>query len=84
MSKQTLKQKTLSPDMVNRPPHYTSGPKCSCGKTIECIDVVNDKGFLIGNVIKYLWRCDAKGSPIQDLKKAAWYLQKEIERRESL
>jgi len=78
----TLKAKQT--DMVNHPPHYTSGPKCSCGKTIECIEVAKDRGFLIGNVIKYLWRCDAKGSPIEDLKKAAWYLQKEIERRESV
>jgi hypothetical protein len=71
------------PDMVNHPPHYTSGPKCSCGKVIECIDIVRDKSFLIGNTIKYLWRCDLKGTPIEDLKKAQFYLNAEITKREN-
>jgi hypothetical protein len=39
--------------------------------------------FNIGNAIKYLWRADEKGAPIQDLKKAAWYINREIRRREA-
>jgi hypothetical protein len=39
-------------------------------------------GFNLGNVIKYIWRADLKGKNIEDLKKAAFYLQDEIELRE--
>lgn len=70
------------PDMINHPPHYTSSPaKCSqCGRQIECIDVVEHMPFALGSVVKYLWRHEMKGG-IEDLKKAAWYLNREIERR---
>lgn len=69
-------------DMVNHPPHYNnSKSKCSCGKRIECIDVTRHLGFNIGNAIKYLWRCDLKNSPIEDLHKAIWYIQDEINSR---
>jgi hypothetical protein len=40
--------------------------------------------FNIGNVIKYVWRADEKGMPIEDLKKARWYLDREIQRREKM
>lgn len=67
-------------DMVNHPPHYQ-------GK-IEVIDVLEDKlgreGFekyCIGNSLKYLMRYENKGNPLQDLEKAAWYLNKAIEKR---
>jgi hypothetical protein len=57
--------------------------KCSgCGKAIECIDVVESIGFCLGNAIKYLWRADLKGAPIDNLKKAVWYINREIARRE--
>ena len=74
----------LVADNINHPTHYTSSPaKCSgCAKAIECIDVVRHLGFNIGNAIKYLWRCDLKGAPVEDLKKAAWYIADEIRRRE--
>lgn len=51
----------------------------------EPIDVINDWGlnFSLGNVVKYVARCDHKGTPIRDLKKAADYLRIEIERREA-
>jgi hypothetical protein len=39
-------------------------------------------GFNLGNVFKYVWRCDLKRDAIEDLKKAAFYLQDEIQRRE--
>ena len=66
-------------DNVNGPDHYNSGD-------IECIDAIRaamDKdsfcGFLKGNVMKYLWRYKLKNNPIEDLKKAQWYLNKLIE-----
>jgi hypothetical protein len=69
-------------DLVNHPPHYTSSPaKCTkCGHPIECIDVVEHMGFSLGNVVKYVWRSALKGALVEDLKKAAWYLNREIER----
>jgi hypothetical protein len=39
-------------------------------------------GFNLGNAIKYLWRADEKGAPLDDLKKAVWYIQREIAKRE--
>lgn len=63
-------------DMVNHPPHYTSHPS-----GVECIEVVEHMGFNIGNAIKYLWRADEKGQTMEDLKKAEWYVKREIERR---
>jgi hypothetical protein len=74
-----------SPDVeaVNHPKHYTSHPaKCDCGRTIECIQITEHMNFNLGNAIKYLWRSDKKGAPIEDLKKAVWYIKREIARRE--
>lgn len=62
-------------DMVNHPPHYKSHPS-----GIECIEVTEHFNFCIGNAIKYLWRSDHKNG-IEDLKKAAWYINREIEKR---
>jgi Protein of unknwon function (DUF3310) len=69
-------------DNVNHPPHYNNSPaKCECGRRIECIDVTRHMNFNIGNAIKYLWRCDIKNAPIEDLRKAMWYIQDEIKNR---
>ena len=69
-------------DAINHPPHYTSSEaKCSCGKKIECIDVTRHLSFNIGNAIKSLWRVDPKGASVDDLRKAAWYIQDEIAKR---
>lgn len=69
-------------DNVNHPPHYNSNPaKCDCGRRIECIDITRHQSFNIGNAIKYLWRCNLKGNSIEDLKKAKWYIQDEIDER---
>lgn len=69
-------------DPVNHPKHYTSGgAKCECGKVIECIQITEGQNFCIGNAMKYLWRADHKGKPIEDLEKAAWYIQREIAKR---
>lgn len=61
------------PDMVNHPPHYTTG-------NIEVIDFIDDKqlGFYEGQVIKYVSRAKHKGNELQDLKKAQWYLNRLI------
>jgi hypothetical protein len=40
-------------------------------------------GFNLGNALKYVWRADLKGDAIEDLKKAAWYVQREIAKREN-
>lgn len=70
-------------DLVNHPPHYTTGKAhCSqCGKPVECIDVTRHMGFNLGNVTKYVWRCDLKHDSIEDLEKAVWYLRDEIAKR---
>lgn len=62
-------------DLVNHPPHYTSHPS-----GVECITVTEHMSFCVGNAIKYLWRAGEKGSQIQDLEKAVWYVQREIAR----
>jgi hypothetical protein len=66
-------------DPVNHPKHYNSHPS-----GVECITIVEHMGFCIGNAIKYLWRADKKGPPIEDLKKARWYIDREIQRREAI
>jgi hypothetical protein len=65
-------------DPVNHPPHYTEHPS-----GIECIQVTEHLSFCVGNAIKYLWRADLKHpDAIQDLKKAVWYINREIELRQ--
>jgi hypothetical protein len=64
-------------ETVNHPPHYTKGG-------IETIDFIEakDLNYRLGNVIKYVSRAGKKNSdPIEDLEKAAWYLQREIDAR---
>ena len=63
-------------DPVNHPTHYTSHPS-----GIECIQITEHMTFNLGNAVKYIWRCGEKGKPIEDLQKAVWYLQREIELR---
>ena len=71
-------------DPVNHPSHYTSSPAtCSeCGAGIECIQITEHMGFAIGSAVKYLWRCDLKHDAIEDLRKAVWYIEREIQKRE--
>jgi hypothetical protein len=64
-------------DQVNHPPHYTAHPS-----GVECITITEHMGFNLGNAVKYIWRADLKGDAIEDLRKAAWYVQREIKRRE--
>ena len=71
-------------DPVNSPAHYTSrAARCAkCGHPIECIDVAEHMSFSIGNCCKYLWRAGLKGDAIEDLRKARWYIDREITRLE--
>ena len=67
-------------EKVNHPEHYHYG-------TYEAIKVIEawDLGFCLGNVVKYISRAGRKtgSSELEDLKKAAWYLNREIEKREN-
>ena len=62
-------------DAVNHPAHYTAGG-------IETIDFIEAKGlgYHLGNVVKYITRADHKGDRLENLKKAQWYLNREIEK----
>jgi len=57
-------------DPVSNPKHYNSHP------TMECIELVERLPFCEGNAIKYLWRAGLKGSTIEDLRKALWYVDR--------
>jgi len=59
---------------INHPKHYTSHPS-----GIECIEITRHMSFNLGNAVKYLWRFDKKGG-VEDLQKAIWYINDEIER----
>ena len=59
-----------SVDMVNHPPHYQH---CS---GVEVITITQHMNFLLGNVVKYVLR--EKGARLEDLKKARWYLDRQI------
>jgi hypothetical protein len=60
-------------DMVNNPPHYTTGG-------VETIDFIEAKklDYNLGNVVKYITRADHKGDKYEDLCKARWYLNRAI------
>jgi len=66
-------------DMVNSPPHYNSG-------AVECIVAIEAsmtkeafEGYLKGNATKYLWRYEKKEKPLEDIKKARYYLNRLIQ-----
>lgn len=62
-------------DNVNHPKHYTKHPS-----GVECIQITEHMGFNLGNAMKYIWRADLKGNQIEDLEKALWYINREIQR----
>jgi hypothetical protein len=66
-------------DLVNQPPHYKNHPS-----GIECIEVTEHFNFNRGNAIKYIWRAGEKDCETQDLRKAAWYINREIKRMEEI
>jgi hypothetical protein len=70
---------------VNSPVHYTSlGALCECGRPIECIQIVKHMNFCVGSAVKYLWRVDLKGDPIENLEKSMKVIEHEIARRKAL
>jgi Protein of unknwon function (DUF3310) len=67
-------------DPVNNPSHYTSHPS-----GVECIQITQHMNFCLGNAMKYIWRAGLKNdNAIEDLRKAEFYVRKEIDRLESL
>lgn len=66
-------------DNVDHPAHYTGR-----GIGYECIDITQHQTFCVGNAIKYLWRYQDKGKPLEDLKKARWYAHRAMERQEPI
>lgn len=71
-----MKDETAKGDSVNHPLHYTSHPS-----GVECITIAEHMSFNLGNALKYLWRNEGKNG-IEDLRKAIWYINREIEKRE--
>lgn len=67
----------LASDLVNHPPHYKDHPS-----GVECITIAEGFNYNKGNAIKYLWRAGKKGDAVPDLKKARWYIDREIQRVE--
>ena len=70
---------SIQKDVIDHPDHYASG-------SLECIDWIRAmltreeyRGYLKGNMLKYLWRYDAKGKPIEDVKKCKKYCEFLIE-----
>jgi len=71
-----LSAKEEGMDTVNHPPHYTAGG-------IETIDFIEAKqlNYHLGQVVKYITRAEHKNNSLEDLQKAQWYLNREIENR---
>lgn len=61
-------------DTIN-PPHYQGHPS-----GVECIQITEHMNFCLGNAIKYIWRAGLKNNAIEDLRKARWYIDREIAR----
>jgi hypothetical protein len=57
------------------PAHYREHPS-----GIDCIEITEHMNFNLGNAIKYIWRSGLKGETLEDLQKAAWYVNREISR----
>lgn len=68
-----------SKETVNHPDHY--GGADNPYEAIKIIDALN-LNFYIGNILKYLLRAPYKGKPVEDLKKAHWYLVRYIKQLE--
>ena len=70
-------------ETVDHPPHYLAHPS-----GVECIEIAEAYPFNVGAAIKYLWRAGLKGGThekrVEDLRKAAWFVQREVARVERL
>ena len=69
------KKHTGLTSLVDHPAHYNQHPA-----GVECIDIIEHFNFNVGSAMKYLWCAGLKGDPMEDLEKAAWYVQREINR----
>jgi len=67
----------MTKDSIN-PDHYKSHPS-----GIEAIQITEHMNFCLGNALKYIWRADLKHKDdgIEDLRKAMWYIDREIQKR---
>ena len=78
--KQAAKQaetQAETPQDPTNPAHYRSH-----ASGVECIQITEHLGFCLGNAVKYIWRAEEHGKQLEDLKKARWYLDREIARLE--
>lgn len=75
----TTTKEPVTHDPVNHPVHYTMGG-------IETIDFIEAKelNYRLGNAVKYITRAAHKGNYAEDLKKAVWYIERELERNAKL
>ena len=69
---------TPADDPVEHPSHYTGHPS-----GVECIQITEHMNFCRGNAVKYIWRAGDKGDEIEDLRKARFYIDREIQRLEA-
>lgn len=65
---------TEKKDKIN-PSHYKAHPS-----GVECIQITEHMNFNLGNAMKYIWRSGMKDATVQELSKAKWYLEREIQR----
>lgn len=71
-----IKMTNQNNEKINHPSHYQ-------GQKFEVIDIIEDfdLGFKLGNAIKYILRAGRKGDVLEDLRKAMWYIEREISHR---
>jgi hypothetical protein len=62
-------------ERIDHPKHYNAHPS-----GVECIDVIEHLRCNIANAVKYVWRADHKASRVEDLRKARWYVERELTR----
>lgn len=67
---------TTNLDTTN-PDHYRQHPS-----GVECIQITEHMNFNLGNALKYIWRADLKADALEDMKKAIFYIQREIDKRD--
>ena len=75
----------MSNDSVNHPKHYCTIVRSKYRDIeVECLDVIEalDFNLNVGSAFQYIWRCKNKGVYVEDLKKARFYLDREIKRYE--
>lgn len=65
----------LKKNSAINPEHYKKNPS-----GVECIQITEHLNFCVGNAMKYIWRAGLKNDTIEDLLKAKWYIEREIER----